>query len=93
MSNLEKNINNSAYEMTDDELFALSAFLFEKCTKDKDLSKMTSEERLSLIDFYDTLPMTTKAMDTMIRLGFDTKERLEEENRKLYKARGWEKYL
>ncbi len=96
MSNLEKNIDNSAYEMTDDELFALSSLILDKNLEKYgvvDIEKETEETVEAITCFMKTLPLTSTAINSLVKLGINTREELEEENRVKYEKREWEQYL
>ncbi len=96
MSNLEKNIDNSAYEMTDDELFALSSLILNKNLEKYgvvDISKESIETVRAITCFTRTLPLTSTVINSLVKLGFYTREELEEENRVKYEKREWEQYL
>lgn len=45
------------------------------------------------LDYADTLPQCEKGINTLIMLKEGTREELIEENRKLYEAREWKKYI
>ncbi len=96
MSNLEKNIDNSAYEMTDDEIMKLSDLILDK-SKEKygiaNLDKASSEILGEINDNMRTLPLTSTAINSLVKLGINTREVLEEKNRVKYAKREWEQYL
>lgn len=93
MNNTIENIDSLAYAMSDEELMALSNTIFQNKIKGQNLSKMSSQERLSLIEYSKKIPLTKKAINTFIKLGFYTKDELEKENKRLYTERKWEQYL
>ncbi len=50
-------------------------------------------EEKNNFDYADLLPICEMAIDTFVMLKEGTKEELIEENRKLYEAKEWEKYI
>lgn len=87
MNNTIENIDSLAYAMSDEDLMAPSNTIFQNKIKGKNLFKMSSQERLLLIEYSKTIPLTKKAINTFIKLGFYTKYELEEENKRLYAER------
>ena len=45
------------------------------------------------LDYLCTLPATERTINTLVMIKEGTREELIEENRKLYEAREWEKYI
>ncbi len=103
MSNLEKNINNSAYEMTDNEIMKLADLMLDKSIEkygvdeSQEYSQLSSEIKNKLSNdvnnFTRTLPLTSTAINSLVKLGINTREVLEEKNRVKYAKREWEQYL
>ncbi len=96
MSNLEKNSDNSAYEMTDDEIMKLADLMLDKSIEKygiANLDKASSEILGEINDNMRTLPLTSTAINSLVKLGINTREVLEEKNRVKYAKREWEQYL
>ena len=61
---------------------------------EEDLCKiMIKLEENDNLDYVRTVPATERTINTLIMIKQGTREELIEENRKLYEAREWEKYI
>lgn len=92
MKNSVENLEVSAYQMSDKELGDILDAIFLPRAENMNLKKLSSKELDEIMEFSQTIPLTTTVINALVWLGHD-KEELEEENRRLYAERGWEKYL
>lgn len=75
--NSSKPIPGTNGEMTEHDLFLILSKLAEK----------------GHFDCFDRIPIAERSIDTLVMIEEGTREELIEENRRLYEAKEWEKYV
>lgn len=93
MKNAVKDLEISAYQMSDEELDEIMDTIFFTKTEGVDLKNLSNKELDEIMEFCQTIPYTKTAIDTLASLNIYEREYLEAENRRLYEEQSWKRYL
>lgn len=84
------------YAMSDEEICNLNHIIMEKMMAKNhitDMSKVSFEKKMEIIEFLTTVPRARKLIDSLVKIGEGTREELEAENRERYAKQAWKQYL
>lgn len=92
----KEDLDSLTYAMSDEEICNLNHSIMEKMMAKNhitDMSKVSFEKKMEIIEFLTTVPRARKLIDLLVKIGEGTREELEAENRERYAKQEWKKYL
>lgn len=93
---ITEDLDSLTYAMSDEEIVSLNHNIMESImvkNNIKDISKVSFEKKMEIIEFMSTVPRARKLIDSSVKIGEGTREELEAENRERYAKQAWKQYL
>jgi hypothetical protein len=93
---ITEDLDSLTYAMSDEEIVSLNHNIMESImvkNNIKDISKVSFEKKMEIIEFMSTVPRARKLIDSLVKIGEGTREELEAENRERYAKQAWKQYL
>lgn len=86
---ITENLDSLTYAMSDEEIAELNDRLLDSVMKKNNTEDLTVE----MAELMLLVPLPRKLINLLVKIGQATREELEEENRRLYAEKLWEKHL